>query len=328
MKKLFTLLMVLFIASPALAEDDVKISGSVEIQYRSSKDIYDDAIGSYPSNPDNGETGGDVIRPEELYLKLTKKIDKGVEVLLKFDGADMDKDGDDKKYLEEAQLIFTDIGPDGFTIVAGKDEMPFGQDYEKFMFSSATHGLEIDKVWGLHAIYNFKKLGTIAAAVFEKDRAVDTKIEDSFAARVTIDKFIKNLSVEASMARIGEDEAAGIEKDETRLNTGAVLKWGDFIFHAERSLITNYGNLDDYDLDVVHGGVDFKFKDFLFKVRKEDIEHDFPAVPPGDGEEMKFAAGADYYFSKKVFVSFEVERTKWDVADDTDETLFGVKYIF
>ena len=60
-------------------------------------------------------------------------------------------------------------------------------------------------------------------------------------------------------------------------------------------------------------------------LRQESIDHD---SAPGDGEEMKVAAGADYYFSEKVFVSVEYEFTKWDIADDTDETLLGVKFIF
>ena len=320
MKKLFIVVMVLSLAAPAMAENEVTVSGAVEIHYRSSKDIYDDAL--HPDS-DAGQKGGDEIRPEELYLQVTKKIDKGIEVLLKLDGADMDKNSDDDKYVEEAQLIFTDLGLDGLTIVAGKDEMPFGQDYEKFMLSSASHGLEIDKVWGLHGLYAIKGLGTVAAAVFEKDRAADTKVQDSFAARATMDKLVKNLSAEVSIARIG----AGLtpEKDETRINVGAVFKWSAFTFHAEQSLISNYNNEDDHDLEILQVGADFGFKDFLFKARQESIDHD---SAPGDGEEMKVAAGADYYFSEKVFVSVEYEFTKWDIADDTDETLLGVKFIF
>lgn len=326
MKKLFMVVMGLSLAAPVMAADDLKISGSVEIQYRSSDDYYNDKSLplEYPSIADNGNYGGDLIRPEEVYLQVSKKMDKGVEVLLKFDGADMDKDSADNNYLEEAQIIFSDLGLKGLSIVAGKDEMPFGQDYEQFLLSSITHGLEIDKVWGLHGIYAFKGLGTIEAAVFERARDVDTRVQDSFAAKATMDKLVKNLSVEVSAARKGKDVGSG-EKDESRVNGGAVFKWSDFTVHAEKTMVQNLGNFDGYDLDVTQVGADFKFKDFLFKVRQELMDHDGAAA---DYAELKIAGGATYYFSEKVFVSAEVEHTTWDVAGDSEEVLFGVKYIF
>lgn len=328
MKKLIMAAMICSLAAPAVAEEAVKVSGSIEIQYRSSGDYYDDSANEYPYIEDSGETGGDVIRPEELYLQVSKKIDKGVEALLKLDGSDMDKDGNDSKYVEEAQLIFSDLGLKGLSIVAGKDEMPFGQDYEKFFFNSITHGLEIDKVWGLHGIYDIKGLGTVAAAVFERDRAADTKVQDSFAARATMDKLIKNLSVEVSLARLGKDSTVAAEKDESRLSGGAVFKWKDFTFHAEKTLIFEYGNVKDYDLEVTQLGVDYKFKKFLFKVRQELIDHDDRPVLILDNEELKVAGGATYYLSDKTFLAAELEFTKWDVADDSEELLLGVKFLF
>ena len=330
-KKLIMAAMICSLAAPAVAEEAVKVSGSIEIQYRSSDDYYDDKSvpAEYPSIEDSGETGGDVIRPEELYLQVSKKIDKGVEALLKLDGSDMDKDGNDSKYVEEAQLIFSDLGLKGLSIVAGKDEMPFGQDYEKFFFNSITHGLEIDKVWGLHGIYNIKGLGTVAAAVFERARDADTKVQDSFAARATMDKLVKNLSVEVSAARLGKDGTAlaPADKDESRLSGGAVFKWRDFTFHAEKTLIFEYENTKDYDLDVTQVGVDYKFRKFLFKVRQEIIDNDNPD-PLVDGEELKLAGGATYYLSDKTFVAAEFEFTKWDIADDSKEVLLGVKFLF
>lgn len=332
-KKLIMAALVCSLAAPAVAEEAVKVSGSIEIQYRSSGDYYDDSANEYPYIEDSGETGGDVIRPEELYLQVSKKIDKGIEALIKFDGTDMERNSgtdseDDSKYVEEAQLIFSDLGLKGLSIVAGKDEMPFGQDYEKFLFSSITHGLEIDKVWGLHGIYNFKGLGTVAAAVFERDRAPDTKVQDSFAARATMDKLVKNLSVEVSAARVGKDSFVAIEKDESRLSGGAVFKWSDFTFYGEKTLIFEYQNTKDYDLDVTQLGVDYKFKKFLFKVRQELIDHDGRPIAITDNEELKVAGGASYSLSDKTTVSAELEFTKWDVADDSEEVLLGVNFKF
>ncbi|MDH3974247.1 MAG: porin [Deltaproteobacteria bacterium] len=334
MKKLIMAVMICSFATPAIAEDGVVVSGAVEIQYRSSDDYYDDnAPAEYPSIDHNGETGGDVIIPEELYLQVSKKIDEGVEVLLKLDGADMDRYDDnardDSKYVEEAQIIFSELGLDGLSIVAGKDEMPFGQDYEQFLLNSETHKLEIDKVWGLHAIYNFKGLGSIAAAVFERDRIANTKVQDSYAAKATLDQLVKNLSVQVSMARIGKDVGAAPpgEKDESRLSGGAVFKWGDFTFHGERTIIIDHDHEKDYDLDVTQVGADFKLKDFLIKVRQEVIDDENPD-PTEDRQELKLAGGVNYYFSDKTFVAAEIEFTKWDIADDSEEVLLGVKFLF
>lgn len=330
MQKLFMVVILLSLAAPAIAADDIKISGAVEIQYRSSDDYYNDsAPAEYTTVSDSGDKGGDVIQPEELYVQVSKKFDKGLEVFLKVDGADMDRNAGASNAVEEAKIIFSDLGLRGLSIVAGKDEMPFGQDYEKFFLSSITHGLEIDKVWGLHGMYSFKGLGTIAAAVFERDRAADTRVQDSFAARATMDKLVKNLSVEVSAARIGKNVgAAPAEKDQSRLSGGAVYKWNAITVHAEKTIVLDYNNVKDYDMEVTQVGADFKFKKFLFKVRQEIIDYDNRPVAIADNEELKIAGGANYYFSDKTYVTAELEHTTWDVADDSEEVLLGLKFIF
>ncbi|MCK4821042.1 hypothetical protein KA005_35080, partial [bacterium] len=127
--------------APAMA-GDVKISGSVELQYRKSSDKL-------------ASEGDDEIKAEELYIKVEKEVADNISAMIKLDGADMDggKQSSTHKYIEEAQVIFKNVADQPLTVIFGKDEMPFGQDYEKFMLSSRTHSFEIDKVWGLHGIY-------------------------------------------------------------------------------------------------------------------------------------------------------------------------------
>ena len=55
--------------SPAIA-GEVKVSGAVELQYRNSSDIHK-------------STGDDVLKPEELYLKVQKEVSPGIEALIK-----------------------------------------------------------------------------------------------------------------------------------------------------------------------------------------------------------------------------------------------------
>ena len=307
---------------PASAAEDLEISGSVEIQYRSSDDRYDadPLTTNYPAGYVK-QGGGDEIAPEELYIQVKKKLPNDVEALIKLDGSDMDKNKGDENYVEEAQVILKRAFGQPLTFIVGKDEMPFGQDYEQFFLSSVTHGLEIDKVWGVHANYKIKKFGSVAVAVFEHDRGADTKLTESFAVKGETTKLVKNLSVEASIARIGK--SGNVEDDETRINAGAVFKLGDVTIHGEATVIANYGNVEDHDYEVRQVGADWRFKKFLFKGRFEEIEDDAAVV-----KENQIALGASYYFNKNTLASVEYEFTKWDGEDDVDEVLAGIKFSF
>lgn len=321
MKKVLTVLGLIFcIAAPAHA-GDVKVSGAVELQYRSGNDKHRDK-------------GGDKFAPEELYLKVSGELDKGIEGLIKFDGADMNKGGGSHKYLEEAQIIFKDIAGSPVTVIAGKDEMPFGQDYEKFLFSSLTHEFEIDKVWGLHGIAKIDGFGSFAAAVFQRDVSdnADTGLTESYAAKVKMDKLVKNLSIEASYGKIGKDELVPAEEDQTGVSVGAKFKVAGLTLHAEQTAIKSYKNTDTADPKVTQVGADYKIKDVLLKVRHEMIDDSVDVGGKVDGKETQSAAGISYYITPKAFITLEYEATTYDdkviVKGDEKEALLGAKVKF
>lgn len=332
MKRLFAaMLLAGFIAGPAFAGDDLKITGAVEVQYRVSSDRYE-------------AEGDDKIRPEELYVTVKDEIADDVEALIKLDGADMNNTTGNKsthKVVEEAQVIFRNVAHQPLTLVFGKDEMPFGQDYERFLFSTITHNLEIDKVWGLHGIYDISGFGSVAAAVFERapdyndidEEYVnpDTGLTDSFAVKIKVDKLAEGLSIEASYATIGRDETVLAEEDESRLSVGAVMKIADLTLHAEYTDLKSYGHADGNDPSVTQFGADYKMGGWLLKAWHEIVSD---SVDAGviKGIEDQTAVGLSYYFTEKVFVVLEWMTTSFDedvaIKEDEDEVLLGAKFIF
>lgn len=326
MKKVLTILGLIFCIAGPVHADDVKMSGAVEIQYRSSSDKYKN-------------NGGDQFQPNELYLQVSRELDKNIIGLIKLDGADMNTGSASHKYVEEAQVIFKDIGSSPVTIVAGKDEMPFGQDYEQFLFNSLTHEFEIDKVWGLHGIAKIGGFGSFAAAVFQRDPAdkKDVALTDSYTASLKMDKLVNHLSVEASYAKIGKDDLVVTEEDEKRLSVGAKFSIAGLTLHAEHTAFTNYNNTDKADPSVTQVGADYRIGDFLIKARHEAIDNDdlggLTATGKFDAQDSQSAVGVSYYITPKAFIALEYETVKYDTnldptKDDTKEVLLGavVKY--
>lgn len=316
MKKIITAMgMVLCITLPALAEDGVKISGSVEIQYRNSSDNY-------------ASSGDDKIQPEELYIQLEKEVAENVGILIKLDGADMNNKTGNKsthKVVEEAQVIFRNVGDRPLTLVFGKDEMPFGQDYERFLLNSVTHDFEIDKVWGVHGIYKLYGFGSVAAAFFERDaeNKKDVGLTDSFAIKLKADKLVDNLSVEVSYATVGKDESTA-EVDEDRVSLGAKFKIADITLHGEYTSFSDYSHVSGRDLGVMLVGADYRIENLLFKVRHEASDDD-----NANEEDGRTAIGVSYYFSKKAFVTAEWEKTTYEGSTpDTDKLLLGAQFKF
>jgi len=325
MKKIvLTAALVFCMSATAMAEDDVKISGSVEIQYRSSSDKYK-------------RTGNDEIKAEELYIKIEKEVAENVYAMIKLDGADIDggKQSSTHKYIEEAQAIFKNVAHAPLTIIFGKDEMPFGQDYEKFLISSRTHGFEIDKVWGLHGIYKIDGFGSTAAASFERAPAYDTAsqkyvkpntgLTDSIALKLKADKLIKNLSIEASYATIGKDDSVAAEENESRISIAGKYKMGNLGLHGEYTTFSDMGHVKGSDLAVIQVGADYKVDSWLLKARHEISDNNVD----NDGSEVnRTVVGVSHYFSKKAFVALEWERVSYDGGgiDDLDELLLGAHF--
>ncbi len=312
MKICIAILFFIFMAVPAMAEDDLKISGLIEVHYRYSNDLY-------------ANEGDDKFLPEELYLQFEKNIENNIGALIKLDGADMNNNSATHKYVEEAQVIFRNVGNKPLTLIVGKDEMPFGQDYERFLLSSRTHGLEIDKVWGIHGNYEIKGVGSLAAAIFEKDaeNKEDVGLKDSFTVRAATSDLLEGLFVEASLAMLGKD-ASKAEDDEIRLNAGASFKMAALTFHGEFTLIADYDNSPGRDLAVLQFGADYRLNELLLKARIENSDDDL-----ANQEELRAAVGASYYLSSKTFVALEYEKVSKEGAGmDSDEILAGGSFKF
>jgi hypothetical protein len=311
---LFPMVLFMFMAYPAGAQEGVKISGAVEIHYRYSDDLY-------------SAEGDDRLRPEELYVRIQKEIAKDIFGMIQFDGADLvndDKLAEDDA-IEEAQVFFKNVLGSPLTLIFGKDEMPFGQDYEKFLISSETHGFEIDKVWGFHAVYKIENFGSIAGAFFKRGTSEDTGLFESYTAKIKANKLVDNLSIEASYASTGEDDSVPAEVDEDRFSVGGVYKLPfvpGLTVHAEYTTLTDFSNTSNRDLDVVQIGADYRIDKWLLKVRNEFIDDDNP-----NEEENILGIGISYYFIPSAFATVEYENVDFEGAtSSTDEILVGAKF--
>ena len=297
-------------ATTAAADDDVKISGAVEVQYLRSSDTL-------------AAKGGDEVKPEEIYITIDKEVSETTALRIKLDGADMNKSTHSHKMVEEAYIEFKNILGQPLSLIYGKDEMPFGQDYEKFFISSRTHGFEIDKVWGFHAIYKVDGLGKVSAAVFERDTTKDVAMTESFAAEVKADKLSSDFSIEASYAKRGKEEGAA-EEDETRYSVGAVYKVGALTLHAEHTGFSDYDFTKGRDLDVTLVGVDYKVGKALAMVRYEASDDSVAG-----NEDERIAYGLSYKLDKNTTAAVEYQTTSYDSASpEEDIFLLGAKVKF
>jgi len=304
--------MIFCMAAPAMA-GDVKISGSVELQYRNSSDKL-------------AADGDDGFKTEELYIKIEKEVADNISAMIKIDAADMDENNSDTTdTVEEAQVIFKNVLNAPLTIYVGKDEMPWIQDYEKFLFSSEVHGKEVDKVYGVHGKYELEGFGSVDLALYERNTLnsgvadIDTSITDSFTAKVTANKLLENLSFSAGYMKEGQDEAtASVETDDkTGLSVAAKYKWNDLTIHAE------VVNIDEHDgsseEDIIQAGLDYMIGKWLFKGRYETVDDDNGA---GDNDTLT-ALGVSYYFNSNAYMVIEHEMEDPDGGADTDETMVG-----
>jgi hypothetical protein len=308
---------------------DVVISGAVELQYRHSSDVY----GSY---------GNDDIKAEELYIQAKKEIAPNIEALIKLDGADISKAHDhdidtsgitiaqldetekatsSHKMVEEAQVIFKKIGGAPITLVVGKDEMPFGQDYEKFYYSNNTHGYEIDKVWGLNGKYDIESFGSVEAAFFKRDtksesNGSETALTDSFAARATCNKLINGLSFKISYAKKGKDNSDATEVDEKRISVGAKYSISNLTLHFENTRLTSKDYEEDNDPSVLLVGADYLFAEkILPKCFYETLDDDDAGDQAGSAASL-LGVGINYYLDKKCILSFDYVTKSYEMNSE------------
>lgn len=136
---------------------EFKASGDLELFYENSDEVV-------------GNEDSDQFITNQLYLTIDGLFDGGLSARLKLDGADIvSSDGGEvtESIVEEANFTIENIGGSPVTLVFGKDEMPYGLDYDKYLNDPIVHAFEIDKVWGFHGIVKLTNIGNVAAGLYQ-----------------------------------------------------------------------------------------------------------------------------------------------------------------
>jgi len=310
MKRILAALSMIFcLAAPAMA-GDVKVSGEVELQYRLSSDNH-------------ATQGDDVIKFESIYIKLEKEVSDNISAMVMLDGADMnEQSAHDHSMVEEAQIIFKNIAGAPLTLYVGKDEMPWVQDYEKFLFNSAVHLKEVDKKLGFHGKYKIDGVGAIDLAFFERDTdnkpatKYNTGLTDSYTLMVKADKLVENLSLSAGYMVEGKDEGAEVD-DKTGFSVAGKYKVVGLTVYAEMLGIEEHDGTSEEN--ITQAGLEYGIGSWLLKGRYEIIDDDKGA---GDDDTLT-AVGVTYNVSKNAYIVIEHETADPDGGTSTSESMLG-----
>jgi hypothetical protein len=266
---------------------EVSVNADLELFFESSNDV-------------GGSGDDDKFKSNQLYLDFRAKFENNLSARLKLDGADLESsDGTtvSAKVVEEANFTAKDIGGFPVTLIFGKDQMPFGLDYDKYLNDSIAHQFEIDKVWGLHGVITIPCVGKFAAASYQHRHSDDEEVlatnetGDNYTAQLTIDKLIKNLTVNFSAATESysdtestDDDTGGAtvsaKDDESRYGAGLVYKVkGLGNVNAEYIEFSSLKGRSDYDPSLITLGVQWDVIDKTavwgrFEIIEEDTDDD------------------------------------------------------
>ena len=331
-------------AEEAYTGPELTVKADLELFYEASKDV-------------GGHGDDDKFKSNQLYLDFVGKFDDGLAGKLKLDAADIvSSDGKvvTEKVVEEANFSARNIGGSPLTLIFGKDEMPFGLDYDKYLNDSIAHQFEIDKVWGFHGIGAIPGVGNIAAAAYQHRHAEDEEMEptnetgDNYCAKLTIDKLCENLTVKISGASESyvdvetTDEITGVtsisaKDDETRWGVGAIYKIdGIGNVNVEYIAFNSLKGTPDYDPDLVTLGIQCNvIENTAIWGRYEIIGED----TPDDVETGFWSAGVKHSLLKDFYLLLEYSNfnsgdmkdakdLKVAKASTEDAILFGVRAIF
>ncbi|NQT92481.1 MAG: hypothetical protein HQ559_06955 [Lentisphaerae bacterium] len=241
----------------------MSIEADLELFYELSKDV-------------GGPGDIDKFTSNQLYVDIVGQFDDNHAARLKLDGADIESAGGktvSAGIIEEANFSARKIAGSPVSLVLGKDEMPFGLDYDKYLNDSIAHQFEVDKVWGVHGIVDIPAVGNVAAATYQHRHSVEGEIDSSnqignnYCAKLTINKLIENLTVNISGGTESysdvetTDEATGLAStsardDEIRWGAGAVFKIEDIgNINAEYIGFSNLQGTPDYNPGLVTVGL-------------------------------------------------------------------------
>ena len=206
-------------ASQSYAATELKVSSDLELYYENSSNI---------KNQDDD----DQFKTQQLYLTIDGKFDDNMAARLKLDAADIVSSNGKtvtEKIVEEANFTLNNIGGSPVTLIFGKDEMPFGLDYDKHLTDPLQHNFEIDKVWGVHIITKINDQHKFAAALYENrndSESYENELTSNYVARYN-GSIVEGLDIELSF---GQEQyktsgTTGLD-DEKRYNAGLVYKFG------------------------------------------------------------------------------------------------------
>ncbi|MBT3295833.1 MAG: porin [Verrucomicrobia bacterium] len=262
------MLVCMFVVSAAMAEGPtMRVSGKAEIWVEASDGL-------------DSNKGDSKMKANELYVTFDGKFDNDVSAKLKLDGADIvSNDGKvtSEKIVEEANFTFKHIAGSPVSLVIGKDEMPFGQDYDKMLSDPLVHNFEIDKVWGLNSSVDLAGIGSLGAATYyhrnsASDRVgPDNELGDNYAVRLKLDKLIDAVAFQASFAQESYSELSVTDEadvttvtpkdDETRVSVGVVIKVAPVNVAVEYVGVQNRKGMPGYDPALVSVAGDVKVCD-------------------------------------------------------------------
>lgn len=285
----------------AAAKPEIKFAGDLELFYETGSDT-------------GGADDNDQFKTQQLYFTTKGKFDGGMEAMLKLDAADI-VSGDGKfvteKIVEEANFTLKDVAGSPVTLAFGKDEMPFGMDYDKYLTDPIVHNFEIDKVWGLNAALDLGKIGVVETGVYEhRNGSPANEATGNWCARYGLKDIAGRLSFEVSggvemydLADDAEADAAPL-KDESRLSAGMKCDIGKGNVNLEYTAFQGIKGVDGNDPALVTAGIEQKLNESLTGYfRYEKILSDGEGRE--DGEEDFYMAGLGYEPVKNYVLSIE-----------------------
>lgn len=293
---------------------EIKMAADLELFYEMGKDT-------------GGSDDSDQFKTQQLYFTVKGEFDGGREAMLKLDAADI-VSGDGKvvteKIVEEANFSLKDVGGLPLTVVFGKDEMPFGQDYDKYLTDPVVHNFEVDKVWGVNAGLAVGKNTMLEAGVYEnRNGSPENQMLGNVCARFSMKNIADMLSFEVSggtesykLADDAEEDAASL-KDESRASAGVICKVGKSAsINVEYTAFWNCKGKQDYDPSLVTIGVESRLAEKTTGyARYEKISSD----GHDDAEEDFWMVGVGYEAAKGYVLSVEYcNFTSGNLSDTSD----------
>ncbi len=302
---------VLTLAEGALATE-IKVSGDLELYYERSSDIKSADNNDDGDFNDAGDTqDDDQFKTQQLYLTIDGKFDGDTAARLKLDSADIvNGDGKDvnEKIVEEANFTLKNIGGSPVTLVFGKDEMPFGLDYDKHLTDPLQHNFEIDKVWGAHFITKLNDQHKFAVALYEnRNGSEENELTSNYTARYNGKNIVKGLDIEVSVSQEQyETNAEPGDEDEKRTNVGAVYRCNNDMSSAnfEYTAIKNIKGDGTRDPSLITLGVEHKLDNKHAVWGRVEVA-DADEATGQDVEENFYTIGYTYAAAKKYTLSAE-----------------------